>query len=85
MEDAKQLISLCGGRVIDKTRYLVKAGNLTYEVDDFHGNNEGLVVAEIELPAEDTVFEKKEWLGKEVTGDKRYYNSRLLSHPFKEW
>jgi adenylate cyclase len=71
--------------VIDKTRYQVKKGNHTYEVDEFYGENQGLVVAEIELQNEDESFEKPDWLGEEVTGDKRYYNSMLMKQPFTKW
>lgn len=83
--DAHSLIDLCEPGIIDKTRYLVKSGNHTYEVDEFYGDNQGLVVAEVELNSEDEKFEKPEWLGKEVTGDVRYYNSQLTKNPFKKW
>ncbi len=85
VEDARGLMGLCGSGVIDKTRYLVKAGEHTYEVDEFYGDNEGLTVAEIELASEDEAFERPEWLGMEVTGDRRYYNSMLLKNPYKNW
>lgn len=85
VEEALELIKLCEPGVIDKTRHLVKAGNHTFEVDEFHGDNEGLVVAEVELGAEDEVFERPSWLGDEVTGDRRYHNSQLISNPFKNW
>lgn len=84
-EDARQLIALCEPGVIDKTRYLVKAGEHVFEVDEFHGDNEGLVVAEIELSAPDEPFFRPAWLGEEVTGDRRYYNSSLIKFPYKEW
>lgn len=84
-EDARELIKLCEPGFIDKVRYLVRAGKHIYEVDEFHGENEGLVVAEIELGAEDEAFVKPDWLGEEVTGDKRYYNSSLIRYPYKEW
>jgi adenylate cyclase len=71
--------------VIDKTRYLVKSGNHTFEVDEFYGENQGLVVAEVELQFEDESFVKPAWLGQEVTGDTRYYNSMLMKNPFKKW
>ena len=67
---------------IDKVRYLVPRGSHTWEVDVFHGANEGLILAEIELSSEDEPFEKPAWLGKEVSGDRRYYNSMLTKHPF---
>lgn len=84
-DEAQALLGLCDKGFIDKTRYLVKAGSLCYEVDEFHGDNEGLVVAEIELPSEDAPFEKPDWVGKEVTGDRRYYNSMLSVHPYRDW
>ena len=76
--EAEQLLALCGGGVIDKHRYHVPAGRHVYEVDVFHGKNEGLIIAEIELNSEDEEFEKPHWLGKEVTGDVNYYNSKLI-------
>jgi len=84
--DAKDLMAICEPGVIDKTRYLVKAdGDLIFEVDEFYGENEGLTVAEIELPSEDTEFSKPEWLGAEVTGQVGYYNSMLMKNPYKNW
>ena len=82
--EAVELMALCGSGVIDKTRYLVPFGSHTYEVDVFHGANEGLVLAEIELAEEQETFEKPSWLGEEVTGDPRYYNSMLSLHPFSK-
>ena len=82
--EAVELMALCGSGVIDKTRYLVPFGKHTYEVDVFHGANEGLVLAEIELSDEQEAFEKPSWLGEEVTGDVRYYNSMLSFHPFSK-
>jgi adenylate cyclase len=84
-EDVRQLLKLCEPGIIDKTRHLIKAGTLVYEVDEFYGDNEGLTVAEIELPAENTPFEKASWLGQEVTGDRRYYNASLTKNPYKYW
>lgn len=84
-KEAEELLRLCEPGTIDKTRYLVKAGQHTFEVDEFHGENEGLTLAEIELNSEDENFEHPQWLGKEVTGDKRYYNSHLTKHPFRTW
>lgn len=83
--EAKPLLLLCEKGVIHKTRYEVQAGKHTFEVDVFEGDNEGLVVAEIELRSEDESFEKPDWLGKEITNDKRYYNAYLSQHPFKDW
>lgn len=77
LEEAEALLKLCEGSVIDKTRYLVPCERKTFEVDVFHGAHEGLVVAEIELSREDEAFERPSWLGLEVTGDPRYYNSNL--------
>ena len=82
--EAAELMALCGSGVIDKTRYLVPFGKHTYEVDVFHGANEGLVLAEIELSDEQEAFEMPSWLGEEVTGDVRYYNSMLSLHPFSK-
>lgn len=85
VSEAHELLKLCEPGIIDKTRYLVKSGKNTFEVDEFYGENEGLVVAEIELAAEDQHFEKPDWLGEEVTGDKKYFNSRLVKTPFSRW
>lgn len=84
-EEAKELLGLCEPGVIEKVRYRIKAGKHIYEVDEFEGENKGLVMAEIELSSEDETFEKPDWLGKEVTGDKRYYNSSLSKKPYKDW
>ena len=84
VSEAFELMALCGSGVIDKTRYLVPFGKHTYEVDVFHGANEGLVLAEIELSDEQEAFEMPSWLGEEVTGDVRYYNSMLSLHPFSK-
>ena len=84
-EDAEQLFKLCKQGIIDKIRYEVKSGNHIFEIDEFFGDNEGLVIAEIELNTEDEAFEKPNWLGNEVTGDIRYYNSQLSNQPFKTW
>jgi len=84
--DAKDLMKICEPGVIDKTRYIVKANNeLFFEVDEFYGENEGLTIAELELPSEDTAFEKPTWLGEEVTGDVRYFNAMLMKNPYKNW
>ena len=85
VEDVRSLLELCEPGVIDKTRYLVKAGPHTFEVDEFYGENEGLTLAEIELGSENEAFEKPSWLGAEVTGDTRYYNSMLMKNPYKNW
>ena len=83
--DAEQLLKLCEEGVIEKRRYEVKVGNHIFEVDEFFGNNDGLTIAEIELNSEDETFEKPTWLGKEVTGELKYYNSLLSKHPYKKW
>lgn len=85
LDDAEQLLALCDPGVIDKTRYLIKSGKHIFEVDEFYGDNEGLTVAEIELDAEDEAFDRPEWLGDEITGDRKYYNSQLVKKPFKDW
>lgn len=83
--DANELMNLCEPGIIDKTRFLVKSGNHTFEVDEFYGENEGLIIAEIELESEVELFEKPDWLGEEVTGDTRYYNSSLSKTPYRQW
>lgn len=83
--EAEDLMKLCEPGVIDKTRYLVRSGNHIFEVDEFHGENAGLVVAEVELTSENEPFEKPDFIGQEVTGDVRYYNSQLMKHPFTGW
>ena len=84
-DEAENLLKLCEKGIIDKTRFNIKVGNHTFEVDEFHGENEGLVIAETELNSENEVFERPNWLGEEVTNDKRYYNSYLSNRPFKNW
>lgn len=85
LDEAEHLFRLCGPGVIDKTRYLVPVGNHVFEVDEFYGDNEGLVVAEVELSSGDEVFERPTFLGIEVTGDRRYYNSMLTLKPYNTW
>lgn len=85
LADAEKLLALCEPGAIDKVRHLVPHGGHLWEVDVFHGANEGLVMAEIELTSEDEAFDKPEWLGEEVSGDRRYYNSMLTKHPYCEW
>jgi CYTH domain-containing protein len=84
-EEAKALLKLCEPGVIDKIRYEIKKGIHIFEVDEFFGNNEGLVIAEIELKTENEVFEKPDWLGKEVTGNIKYYNSQISKKPYNTW
>ncbi|MDB9842606.1 CYTH domain-containing protein [Polaribacter sp.] len=83
--EAEELLLLCEPTIIEKTRYLIKVGDHIFEVDEFAGNNSGLVVAEIELNSEDEVFEKPNWLSKEVTGNLKYYNSSISKLPFINW
>lgn len=85
LPEAKNLIKLCENGVIDKIRYEVKVGHHVFEVDEFFGDNEGLVVAEIELKSEEETFKKPSWIGQEVTNDERYYNAYLSHHPYKNW
>ena len=83
--EAKSLFNLCEKGIIEKYRYLVKIDNHTFEVDEFLGENNGLLIAEVELKSENENFTKPEWLGKEVTGIAKYYNSNLSKHPFISW
>jgi adenylate cyclase len=83
--EVEELLKICEPGVIDKTRYLVKADNHTFEVDEFYGENMGLVLAELELSSEDESFQKPNWLGEEVTGDTKYFNSMLMKNPFTKW
>ncbi len=83
--DARQLLALCVGGLIDKTRHHVHHAGFLWEIDEFTGANAGLVVAEIELPAADTAFERPAWLGREVTELPRYYNHALVQRPYATW
>lgn len=85
LRDAAELLAMCERPLIEKTRYRVKVGKHVWEVDDFHGDNAGLVVAEIELKSEREQFVLPAWAGKEVSADPRYLNSRLAKVPFKSW
>ena len=85
MQEAQELMRLCEPGMIDKTRYLVKSGKHIFEVDEFYGENEGLTVAEVELESADESYEKPDFIGEEVTGDVRYYNSFLMKNPFSRW
>lgn len=85
VDEVRELLKICEPGVIDKTRYLVKNGDFTFEVDEFYGDNDGLTVAEIELPDEQAKFNRPAWLGEEVTGDVRFYNSMLMKNPYKNW
>lgn len=84
-QEAQQLMLLCESGVIDKHRYLVPYAGHTFEVDEFHGDNDGLVMAEVELKNENEPFESPDFIGKEVTGDRRFYNSHMRKNPFKLW
>lgn len=83
--EAANLIDLCEAGILEKVRYEVPFGNHVFEVDEFLGENKGLIIAEVELNHEDERFEKPDWLGEEVTGQVQYYNSQLSKKPFKEW
>lgn len=83
--DAKALLKLCEKGIIDKMRYEVKIGKHIFEVDEFSRDNKGLVIAEVELNSEDETFIKPEWLGQEITGELKYYNSQLSKMPFNTW
>lgn len=85
--EAESLLQLCRGGLIDKHRYLVKSpdGHHMFEVDEFHGDNDGLVMAEVELSSPDESFEKPDFIGREVTGDRRFYNRHMLSYPYSLW
>ena len=85
LDDARQLMKLCRPGAVIKDRYLVKCGKHTVEVDEFFGDNEGLVIAEIELGSADEAYEIPDFLGREVTGDPRYYSKYLLTRPYKLW
>ena len=85
LDEGKELMKLCEPGMIDKTRYLVKSGKHIFEVDEFYGENEGLTIAEVELSSEDEAYEKPDFIGEEVTGDVRYYNSFLMKNPFTRW
>ncbi len=85
LDEAEHLMLLCEPGIIDKTRYLVKSGSHTFEIDEFYGDNEGLVMAEVELGSEDEAYEKPSFIADEVTGDRRFYNSYLRLMPFSVW
>jgi CYTH domain-containing protein len=85
VNEAQSLLELCEDGVIEKYRYFIKNKNLIFEVDEFLDENDGLIIAEIELESEHQEFEKPDWLGKEVTGIEKYYNANLHKNPFKNW
>jgi len=84
-DNAIELLKFTDDRIIEKTRYILKINNDIWEIDKFHGKNEGLVVAEIEIPSEDYDIELPEWILKEVTSDTKYYNNNLIIHPYSTW
>ena len=85
-EDANAMLdSLCEQPIIEKVRYKIDVGGSLWEVDEFHGENAGLIMAEVELPDENAEFVKPEWIGDEVSDDARYYNANLVSNPFSKW
>ena len=85
LDEAQELMKLCEPGMIDKARYLVQSGNHVFEVDEFYGENEGLVVAEVELSSENESFKKPDFIGEEVTGIAKYYNSFLMKFPYTKW
>ncbi|MDA0356834.1 MAG: CYTH domain-containing protein [Bacteroidetes bacterium] len=85
IQEAQDLLRLCETPLLEKTRYEIPFGTVIFEVDEFKGDNDGLIVAEVELTKESDHFEKPDWLGDEVTGQIKYYNSQLVKNPFKSW
>ena len=84
--DAEDILErLCEKPLIEKKRYVIEHGGLTWEVDEFFGENEGLILAEVELESEDQQIELPDWIGAEVSGDKRYFNAQLVKNPYKTW
>ena len=85
LDDARGLLTLCEGPLIEKTRYKLEFDGLLWEVDEFSGDNAGLIMAELELDSEDQPFQKPDWVGREVTDDPRYYNANLVNNPYSRW
>lgn len=85
LQDAHDLMKICEPGIIDKTRYLVPYGGHVFEVDEFYGENDGLILAEVELESADEPFDKPDFLGREVTGDRRFYNSCMRTNPYCQW
>jgi adenylate cyclase len=83
--DGLELLKICQGSIIKKKRYVLSYDNLIWEVDEFEGDNAGLIVAEVELDSEDQIFALPPWIKEEVSDDNRYYNANLVQHPFKDW
>ena len=84
-QDALELLEICEKPLIEKNRYRVEEGGLVWEIDEFFGENQGLIIAELELESEDQEFKKPDWVGEEVTGDPRYYNANLIKNPYTKW
>jgi CYTH domain-containing protein len=84
-QDALELLDICEKPLIEKIRYRVEEGGLVWEIDEFFGENQGLIIAELELQSEDQEFKKPDWVGDEVTGDPRYYNVNLIKNPYTKW
>ena len=84
-EAEAMLDALCEKPLIEKNRYKIQSGDLTWEIDEFFGDNQGLILAEVELASEDQRYEKPDWIGEEVTGDPKYFNANLIEHPYKNW
>jgi CYTH domain-containing protein len=84
-QDADLLLDICEKPLIEKTRFKVEEGGIVWEIDEFLGENQGLIVAEVELESENQEFPKPDWVLEEVTGDPRYFNSNLIKNPFKMW
>ncbi|MCP4630898.1 MAG: CYTH domain-containing protein [bacterium] len=85
LQDADELLEICEKPLIEKTRYKVQEGGFVWEVDEFFRENQGLIVAEVELESEDQELPKPDWVGEEVTGDPRYFNSNLIKNPYANW
>jgi CYTH domain-containing protein len=85
LNDGLALLKICQGSIIEKKRYIIHYDQLTWEVDEFEGDNAGLIVAEVELESENQTFTLPPWIKEEVSDDQRYYNSNLVQHPFKDW
>lgn len=85
IDDAEALLAICEPGIIHKMRYEVKVNNHVFEVDEFYEDNQGLIIAEVELNSEEETFDQPIWLGDEVTGDIKYYNSNLSKHPYNTW
>jgi CYTH domain-containing protein len=84
-QDALELLEICEKPLIEKNRYRVEEGGLVWEIDEFFGENQGLIIAELELESEDQEFKKPDWVGEEVTGEPRYYNANLIKNPYTKW